>query len=114
MAVFTAPRLFAAFALAAIALPVAASAAESAPNPTVVSLSTSGMDLANPAAQAMLTHRIVLAARKVCGQAFTDDVLFSDAYDTCVRSAEADAHSQMESRLATASTRAMVATIASK
>jgi UrcA family protein len=114
MAFFTTPRLFATVALAAIVLPAAANAAESAPGQTVVSVSTSGMDLANPVAQAMLTHRIVLAARKVCGQDITGDVLSSDAYDICVSSAEADAKSQIKTRIAAASTRAMVASITSK
>jgi len=111
MAFFNAPRLFATIALAAIVLPAAANAAESAPVPDAVTVSTNGMDLANPAAQALVKHRIVLAARKLCAAESTGAVLSSDAYDTCVASATADAKFQLESRIAAASTGAMVASI---
>jgi UrcA family protein len=114
MAIFTAPRLFAAFALVAIALPAAAKAAGSAPDQSIVTISTSGLNLANPAAQATLAHRIVLAAHKVCGQVTAGDALSSDAFDDCVGRATADAKSQMQSRIAAASTRAMVASITAK
>ncbi len=114
MAIFTAPRLFAAFALVAIALPAAAKAAEPAPDQSIVTVSTSGLDLANPAAQAMLTHRIFLAARTVCNLVTDGNALSSDAYDDCFRRATADAKSQMQTRIAAASTRAMVASITTK
>ncbi len=114
MAFFTAPRLFTTFALAAFILPAAANAAEIVPAQNFASVSTNGMDLTNPAARAMLTHRIVVVAHKLCGQMSTGDVLTSDAFDECVGRATADAKSQMDSRIAAASTRAMVTSIASK
>jgi UrcA family protein len=113
MTFFTAPRLFAFISLAAIVLPVAAEAAESADQP-VVRISTSGVDITSPAGQALLTHRIVVAAHELCDQLAPGDALSSDGYGACVGRATADGKSQLESRIAAASTRAMVASIGTK
>jgi len=110
MTFFTAPRLFAFISLAAIVLPVVAEAADQ----RVVNVSTSGVDITNPAGQALLTHRIAVAAHKLCDQVAEGDALSSDAYGDCVGRATADGKAQLDSRIAAASTRAMVASIGVK
>jgi UrcA family protein len=110
MTFFNASRLAAFISLAAIVLPAAAEAADQA----AMSVSTSGVDLTNPAGQAVLSHRIAVAAHKLCAQVTTGDALSSDAYADCVGRATADGKAQLDSRIAAASTRAMVASIGVK
>jgi UrcA family protein len=105
MAFFTATRVFSALIFGAVIVPVIASAAPVS-DTQVALVSTRGVDMTKPADQAMMRHRIAVAAHKVCDQVTEGDALTSPGYAECVGHATADASAQI------GTTRAMVASLA--
>jgi UrcA family protein len=113
MAFFTTARLLSAVTLVTIAAPVAATAGAPAVDTRTTLVSVADLDLAKPADQAVLRHRIVIAAHKVCGDVTPGDAL-SPGYTACIENAKANADMQVQSEIAKASTRAMIASIDAK
>ena len=114
MAVSKITHLLSALALAAVVLPVGAYAAQADSDSRVVLVSTAGLNAARPADQAVLRHRIAVAAHKVCDAVTQGDSLTAPGYADCVGKANADAKLQLEDRIATASNTAAVTSIALK
>ena len=114
MAIFTAPRILSTLALAAFILPAAAHATQPGAESPVAVVSTSGPDPAKPQDRAVLRHRIAVAAHKVCDQVAPGDPMTSSGYADCFSRTTADARSQLDSQVAIATSRAMVASIAPK
>jgi len=111
MSFFTAPRLLATLALAAAALPAVSQAAEPAYETHVQVVSTAGLNLAQSPDQAILRHRIAVAAYRVCSQVVQGDPLNSPGYAECFAKATADARAQMQNQIASANTRSFIASI---
>jgi UrcA family protein len=114
MSIFTTTRLVSVLALAAFATPVVASAEVQNADTRVAVVSFSGLDPARADDQAVLRHRIAVAAHKVCEQVTQGDSMASPGYTECFSRAVADARSQLDSQVAMASSRAMVASITAK
>ena len=107
-------HLLSALALAAVVLPVGAYAAQADSDTRVVLVSTAGLNAARPDDQAVLRHRITVAAHEVCDAVTQGDSLTAPGYAECVGRANADARSQLADRIATANDTAQVASIALK
>ncbi len=114
MAVFTTAQLLSTLALAAFLVPAAARADQSAVDSRSAVVSTSGLDLATPQDQAVLRHRVAVAAHQVCEQVTQGDGMGSPGYTECFNRAKADARAQVEAQIAMANSRAMLASITAK
>jgi UrcA family protein len=94
--------------LAAAAAP--ARADDSIGNDTVSrAVSTAGLDLASPADQAVLRHRLMVAARRVCEDADFGEPEDSPDVQDCIAKARAGAERQVDKRIAAAEARSVVA-----
>ncbi len=102
-------HLLSALALAAVILPVGAIAAQPDSETNIVLVSTAGLNAARPADQAVLRHRIAVAAHKVCDAVTQGDALTTPGYVECVGKASADATSQLEGRIVAADATSLVA-----
>ncbi len=112
MTFFSTTRLLSALMLAAVAVPAVASAAPLGSDTQVAVVSTAGLDASKPADQAILHHRIAVAANQVCGQVMPGDSRSSPGYAECFGRATSDAKAQLEARTALVSGKAVVASIA--
>jgi len=110
---FTARRLLArallAATVAALTLPAAAAPAPAATDDVVRRVSTAGLNLTQAADRAILRHRIVVAALKVCKEVTDGDSLEQPGFRDCFQRSAAGALAQMDVQVAAARTRAMVA-----
>lgn len=97
--VFLAGLLFAAFATAASAGPVVRNDDGS----MTERVSSTGLDLGSPLAQATMTRRIEMAVRRVCGSDDQGDLQGRMNYQACHDDALADAMGQLTTLVARAS-----------
>jgi len=100
--------------LASAVLPAVAATDDADPGAFVRSVSSKGLDLTTTAGQAMLRHRVDVAAHKVCEAAIAADGLGSAGFTDCFLAAAANGRRQAETRIAVARSRAMLALTASK
>jgi UrcA family protein len=114
MSAFKTTRLVSVLALAAFIAPVVANATEQATDTHVVVVSLSGLDPARAGDQAVLRHRIAVAAHKVCEVVTQGDAMGSPGYSECFSRAMVSARLQLDSEVAMANSRAMVASVAPK
>jgi UrcA family protein len=73
---------------------------------------TADLNLSSKADQAMLRHRINVAARKVCETVTAGNGIGSPGFDTCFAAAASSARRQANARIAAAESRALVASAA--
>ncbi len=90
---FLAAPLAAAFTFTLFVLPAAA--AEPGNDTAIKMVSTSGLNPASRADQAVLRHGIAVAAHQVCDQVTQGAPAFSAGYQECVSQAIADATAQL-------------------
>ena len=110
MSFFTPTRVFSALIFGAVIAPIVASA-EPAYGTQVAIVSTTGMDASKPADQAILRHRIAVAAHRLCTQVTQQESLTSPAYTACVATATTDAKAQLGVQIAKANSSAMIASV---
>ena len=114
MAASKTTSLLSALALAAVVLPAGAFAAQADSATSVVLVSTAGLNAARPADQALLRHRITVAAHKLCDEVTQGDALTAPGYADCVGNATANARLQLEDQITIANTSNNFASIALK
>jgi UrcA family protein len=91
-----------------------AAAMEPATDRSTVELrvSTSGLDLTKAADQALLRHRIAVAASKLCAMVNHTASLTDEGYDACFQKAAAEARRQADAQIAALQSKAIAAAIA--
>jgi UrcA family protein len=72
-------------------------------------VSIDGLNLATPAGQSVLHHRLRVAATKVCQNTVGGGSILSDAFTNCFREAMGSAHAHAQHLIAEAQSRAVVA-----
>jgi UrcA family protein len=99
---------------AAATLPAAAAAPDTSADIVVRNVGTAGLDLAKQADQARLRHRIAVAASKVCQEVTQGSDLASPAYTDCFLRAASDAWTELDTRVAAARSKSLVASSAAQ
>jgi UrcA family protein len=98
----------------AIGLANPAAAATPATDSSMVELhvSTVGLDITKPADQALLRHRIAVAAAKLCAMVNDGAGLGEDSFNDCFQRTAGETRRQADAQIAALQSKAMVAFIA--